>query len=102
MINDYAGGEVVSRAQGPARTQAARMPEAELRAVATRLEATFLSQMLKSAGLEGVSGAFGGGTGEGQIASFLRDAQAAHMAEAGGIGLAESIFQALVARQNDG
>lgn len=102
MMNDYTGGAAIGRAPGPAPTHDVQRPEAELRAVAVKLEATFLSQMLKSAGLEGISGAFGGGAGEDQVASFLRDAQARHLAEAGGIGLAESIFQALVARQNDG
>ena len=71
-----------------------------LREAALRLEATFLSEMLKSAGLDAMSGGFGGGIGEDQFASYLRDAQAEEMARAGGIGLAESLFNALK-RQDD-
>jgi peptidoglycan hydrolase FlgJ len=74
--------------------------EARLREVALKLEAAFLSEMLKSAGLGAVPGSFGGGQGEEQFASFLRDAQATEMARAGGIGLAESLFEAMKSRQN--
>ena len=65
---------------------------------AKKLEATFLSEMLKSAGLGASDGAFGGGIGEEQFTSFLRDSQASAMVEAGGIGLAESIYHAMRAR----
>jgi len=74
--------------------------DAALRRAALKLEAGFLSLMLKESGL-GETGAFGGGVGEEQFASFLRDIHAREMAEAGGIGLAESIFQALKARSGD-
>lgn len=60
------------------------------------LEAHFLAEMLKSAGLHDNGGAFGGGAGEEQFASFLRHAQAERIAAAGGIGLAESFYQAMV------
>ncbi|MEL6570023.1 MAG: rod-binding protein [Pseudomonadota bacterium] len=73
-------------------------PDARLRAAAVQLEATFLAEMLKTAGLGEVPGAFGGGAGEEQFASFLRDTQAQAMAEAGGIGLAEALFEALKVR----
>lgn len=59
------------------------------------LERSFLSEMLKSAGLGTPRSGFGGGIGEDQFASFLRDAQAEAMVEAGGIGLAEQLFRAL-------
>ncbi len=71
---------------------------ARLRATAVKLEAQFLSEMLKHAGLDGPASEFSGGSGEDQFGSFLRDAQAMRMAEAGGIGLAETIFRALQAR----
>ncbi|ARC90110.1 rod-binding protein [Rhodovulum sp. MB263] len=79
---------------------------ARLREAAEELEARFLSEMLASAGLGNVSGelssgAFGGGIGETQFTSFLRDAQATEMAHAGGIGLAESIFESLKERMDD-
>lgn len=71
---------------------------ARLRATAVKLEAQFLSEMLKYAGFDGPQSEFSGGSGEEQFGSFLRDAQAMRMAEAGGVGLAESIFRALQGR----
>lgn len=55
----------------------------KLREAAKELEATFLSEMLKSAGLGELSETFGGGPGEEQFASFLRLEQARAMVEAG-------------------
>jgi Rod binding domain-containing protein len=68
-----------------------------LRARAQELEAAFLAEMLGHAGLGASPDGFGGGIGEEQFASFLRREQADAMARAGGIGLAEAIFRALVA-----
>lgn len=65
---------------------------------ARELEASFLAEMLKSAGLGETPEAFGGGPGEDQFASFLRLEQARAMVGAGGIGLAESLFEALKER----
>ena len=62
---------------------------------AQALEGAFLSEMLKSAGFGEARNAFGGGAGEEQFASMLRDTQARSLAEAGGIGLAEAIFRAM-------
>lgn len=70
-------------------------------AAAQELEATFLSEMLKAAGFGKSREAFGGGAGEDQFASFLRDAQATEMTKAGGIGLAESLYQALKETSDD-
>lgn len=81
-----------SEAQGPR--------DAALWNAAQELEATFLAEMLESAGLGEVSEAFGGGAGEEQFASFLRMEQARAMVGAGGIGLAESLFEALKEREN--
>jgi Rod binding domain-containing protein len=67
-----------------------------LRAKAQELEAVFLSEMLSYAGLGEGDASFGGGVGEEQFASFLRGEQAKLMVQKGGIGLAETIFQALV------
>ncbi len=69
-----------------------------LHVAAEALEAQFLSEMLKSAGLGEAREAFGGGVGEEQFASYLRSEQATELARAGGIGLAESIFEALKRR----
>ena len=71
-----------------------------LREAAEALEAGFLSEMLKGAGLGKTSESFGGGTGEDQFSSYLRDAQAREMVKSGGIGLAESLYQALKEREN--
>ena len=76
--------------------------DATLRAAAQKLEARFLSEMLKPAGLGAPRDAFGGGAGEGQFASFLREAHAEEMTRAGGIGLAQPIFEALRAREASG
>ena len=69
--------------------------EIALRDAANKLEAAFLAEMLKSAGMGESRESFGGGAGEDQFASFLRQAQAEKMVQAGGIGLAESLFEAL-------
>jgi peptidoglycan hydrolase FlgJ len=62
---------------------------------AKALEASFLSEMLGHAGLGDAREAFGGGAGEEQFTSFLRQEQAKQMVEKGGIGLAEHLFRAL-------
>lgn len=76
--------------------------DASLLAAAERLEATFLAEMLKSAGVGAPRQTFGGGAGEDQFASFLREEQARAMVRAGGIGLAESLFEALKERSVEG
>lgn len=72
--------------------------QGELRRAAEGLEAAFLSEMLKAAKFGEPPSAFGGGIGEEQFASFLRDAQAKEMVRAGGIGLAEQIYRSMAAR----
>lgn len=74
--------------------------DSRLRDAAQKLEATFLAEMLKSAGVGAPRETFGGGAGEDQFASFLREAQAEEMVAAGGIGLAEALFNAMKARQD--
>lgn len=75
--------------------------DAALRAAAQKLEATFLAEMLKSAGMGETRQAFGGGSGEDQFSSFLVQAQAEKIVAAGGLGLAEALFEALKERQID-
>ena len=75
--------------------------DTSLRAAAEKLEAAFLAEMLKSAGLGEGRDAFGGGAGEDQFSSFLVQAQAEKMVEAGGIGLAEALFESLKERSNE-
>lgn len=65
------------------------------------LESAFLSEMLSHAGVTSLGGAFGGGEGEAQFHSFLRQALADRMVERGGIGLAERMFEAMKGRLDD-
>lgn len=78
----------------PARTDITRL--------AQELEATFLQEMLKSGGLGKPSESFGGGLGEDQFASFLREEQARQLSQAGGVGLAEMIVRSLAAGDGHG
>ena len=76
-----------------------RPSDTQLMDNAKTLEAAFLAQMLGFAGLGETSAEFGGGVGEQQFASLLRDEQARLIVDRGGIGLAESIFEALKKRE---
>ena len=73
---------------------------APLMVQAKALEASFLSEMLGYAGVGKTPEGFGGGIGEDQFGSFLREEQARQMVEKGGIGLAEQMFQAMTKGQN--
>jgi Rod binding domain-containing protein len=79
----------------PPSTPRARATDAELAKAARDMEASFLSIMLREAGVGAPRAAFGGGSGEEQFTSFLTDAYAAKIAGGGGIGLAERLFHAL-------
>ena len=78
-----------------------------LRERAEALESAFLAEMLRHSGLgsgpgEGFStlrGPFGGGIGEEQFGSFLREAMAQQMVRTGGIGLTESLLRAMGASE---
>jgi len=87
----------------PSIQPAPRMPDENkaLMAAAQKLEASFLAEMLKSAGLGSTSAEFGGGAGEDQFSSFLVQEQASAMVAAGGIGLSESLYEALRERQDE-
>jgi Rod binding domain-containing protein len=75
--------------------------DATLMKAAQNLEAAFLAKMLQSAGLGQTSESFGGGAGEDQFSSFLIQEQATYIVKGGGIGLAQSLFEALKERTND-
>ncbi|QCP87088.1 chemotaxis protein chel [Cereibacter sphaeroides] len=77
-------------------------PRPDLHRKAEELEAAFLSEMLGHTGLRTASGPFGGGIGEQQFASFLRDEQAEGMVRSGGIGLAEQFYRSLTKGMDDG
>ncbi len=67
--------------------------------VAKAFEASFLAEMLKASGMGKSRSEFGGGAGEEAFSSMMVDEQAALMVERGGIGLSESIFNSLWARE---
>jgi peptidoglycan hydrolase FlgJ len=81
-------------AADPTRTKPTQA-DARLRAAAEAMEAGFLAEMLKHSGLGAAPDGFDGGAGEEQFASFLLQQQATAMVRAGGIGLADSIYNAL-------
>lgn len=80
---------------------AASPRDAALMEAAQNLETVFLAEMLQSAGLGKPSENFGGGAGEDQFGSFLIQEQAKHIVKAGGIGLAQSLFDALKEQSHD-
>ena len=67
--------------------------------VAQKLEANFLAEMFKAAGVGEARQSFGGGAGEDHFSSFLVQEYADATVAAGGIGLAETIYRALVQRE---
>lgn len=71
-----------------------------LKEAAQDLEASFLAEMLKTAGFGKSRDTFGGGEGEEQFSSFLVQAQAKEMVKTGGIGLAEQLFEVLKERSD--
>ncbi|KMW59221.1 putative flagellar protein FlgJ [Candidatus Rhodobacter oscarellae] len=101
VTNPLAGPGQQSAQRGDLRQTATESGDAKLRAIAEQLEASFLAEMLKHAGAGASRESFGGGAGEDQFGSFLRQAHAEEIAKAGGIGLAEHLFEALKER-NDG
>lgn len=75
--------------------------EAAMREAAVSFETVFLAQMLDFAGVGKTPEAFGGGIGEDTFRSFLVQEHARLIAEKGGIGLAESIYQSLARTVGD-
>ena len=84
-----------------AATKAAANPlHAKARAAAQDFEAVLLNTMFSqmSTGTDG-EGPFGGGPGAGVWRSFLTDEYAKSFAKAGGIGLSDHVYRALIAQQ---
>ena len=75
--------------------QAQSAPKTVLRTKVEALEAAFLAEMLRHSGLGEQESRFGGGIGETQVTSFLREAQAKAIVDAGGIGLAEMLMRSM-------
>jgi len=83
----------------PAQPATATDPRA-LRQSAEAFEAAFLAEMLKAAGIGRPQEGFGsGGVGEDTFASYFADIHARALVARGGIGLADRIEAALLARQ---
>ncbi len=92
----------------PAGPRAAATPQtAEARAdaaahkAARAFEASFLAEMLKYTGLNAKPETFGGGAGEEAFSSLLTEEYARLLAERGGIGIAEQVFDLLKQRTRD-
>lgn len=83
-----------------AAQQNAHRPHAMTTAV-VEFEAMVISQFLQHAGLNKDPGAFGGGAGEAQFASFLTEIQSTAIAKNGGIGLSERLLRAVWSGQDD-
>ena len=65
---------------------------------ATEFEAAFLAEMLKTAGLNASPSGFGGGAGEEAFSSFLTQEYGRLLAERGGVGVAEQVFESIKQR----
>ncbi|MEO1775299.1 MAG: rod-binding protein [Pseudomonadota bacterium] len=81
--------------EGPAKPQSRE--EAALTA-GRQIEAAFLEEMLRFAGVAEPRESLGGGAGEAQFAPFLRRAYAEDMAQNRGLGIAEMVARSLLAR----
>jgi hypothetical protein len=94
-----------SRAPAPAgrpgEDAGATRVEAHRRA-AVAFEATFLAEMLKHAGLGRATPGFDGGAGEAAFGGELVAAQAELLARRGGIGVADRLFETMLAREEAG
>jgi peptidoglycan hydrolase FlgJ len=99
-INSVGNDPVLPAHSGKNGELQANERNAALRQAAMDLEASFLTEMLKSAGFGKARESNGGGAGEDQFSSLLVRAQAEQMTLAGGIGLAESLFKALMEAEN--
>ena len=75
-------------------------PKSKARSAAVDFEAQFLNSMFSQmlAGIKG-DGPFGGSQAVGVWRSFLSEQYAKSFAKAGGIGIADHVYQALLAQQ---
>ena len=91
--------QVNSNVTGAAKLDKLENPK--LWAAAQSLEASFIAEMLKSAGLGEARQSFGGGVGEQQFSSYITQEYADAMTQAGGIGLAATIYRSLLRGQSE-
>lgn len=90
------GSTVVS--PGTSASEVAVLKDKAMRAAANEFEAVFLAEMLSHTSLADTSETFGGGAGEDAFGSMMTREWANQLTERGGIGLSETIYQALAAR----
>ncbi len=76
--------------------------EARLRQVSDEFETAFLSEMLKHSGVAKMPEGFGGGPGEEAFSSLLVKEYSELLVKSGGLGISETVFQTLVARDGRG
>ena len=72
--------------------------EARMRETAEAFEAAFLADVLENSGINAMPEAFGGGAGEDAFSGLLTQEYGRLLAERGGIGLAEQVFELLKQR----
>jgi flagellar protein FlgJ len=87
-------------ANAPAAGKLNPASKAKAKAASQDFEAVFLNSMFQQmfTGLEG-EGPFGGNGATGVWRSFLTDEYARSFAKAGGIGIADQVYQTLIAQQ---
>lgn len=83
----------------PERPLADPAKRAALREAAVRFEATFLAEMFKHAGAGRATPGFDGGEGEAAFSGMLVNEQTKMLAERGGVGIAETVFEALLRKE---
>lgn len=86
-----------SSSASPGQGDRARL--AQMRDVATKFEAVFLTQVLDLAGVGRSPEGFGGGAGEQAFRGELLREQGRILAEGGGIGLAEHILHEMMQKE---
>src|SRR6266849_6728513 len=93
-------GAASINALAPSGSKPATDLKSKARAQATDFEAMFLSSMFNQmfTGIDG-EGPFGGSGGAGVWRSFLSDEYAKSFAKAGGIGIADHVYRALLTQQ---
>ena len=71
----------------------------QIRATAEEFESVFLAQLVELMMGESTQSSFSGGPGEGAFSSMLNEEYAKIMAQAGGIGLADSLAREMLVQQ---
>lgn len=86
------GASLLSQGRGSASD------ETRMRETAEAFEASFLADVLENSGINSMPESFGGGAGEDAFSSLLTREYGRLLAERGGVGLAEQVFELLKQR----